>query len=104
MWRRHSCLPGRDSSRPFLPRAKTSAEMSLGAADTSVCATWLGKAYMPVETLFDRADRLGLRVPTSCNRQGTCHECIVDVTRGMDALVPRTEAESFLRENYRLSC
>src|SRR2546423_1657087 len=32
-WRRHSCLPGRASSRPL------SAEMSLGAADTSVCAT-----------------------------------------------------------------
>jgi uncharacterized 2Fe-2S/4Fe-4S cluster protein (DUF4445 family) len=55
-------------------------------------------------TLFDRADRLGMRVPTSCNRQGTCHECIVDVTRGMDSLEPRTEAESFLRENYRLAC
>ena len=55
-------------------------------------------------TLFDCADRLGVRVPTSCNRQGTCHECIVDVTRGMDALEPRTAAESFLRENYRLAC
>jgi len=55
-------------------------------------------------TLFDRADRLNIRVPTSCNRQGTCHECIVDVTRGMDALAPRTEAESFLRDNYRLAC
>jgi len=55
-------------------------------------------------TLFDRADCLGMRVPTSCNRQGTCHECIVDVTRGMEALEPRTAAESFLRENYRLAC
>ncbi|MEO7649410.1 MAG: 2Fe-2S iron-sulfur cluster-binding protein, partial [Bryobacteraceae bacterium] len=55
-------------------------------------------------TLFDRADDLGIRVPTSCNRQGACHECIVDVTRGMDALVPRTAAEAFLRENYRLAC
>jgi uncharacterized 2Fe-2S/4Fe-4S cluster protein (DUF4445 family) len=55
-------------------------------------------------TLFDRADRFNIRVPTSCNRQGTCHECIVDVTLGMDALEPRTEAESFLRDNYRLAC
>jgi uncharacterized 2Fe-2S/4Fe-4S cluster protein (DUF4445 family) len=55
-------------------------------------------------TLFDRADRLNLRVPTSCNRQGTCHECIVDVTSGMEALAPRTAAESFLRDNYRLAC
>jgi len=55
-------------------------------------------------TLFDCADRLGVRVPTSCNRKATCHECIVDVTRGMAALVPRTDRESFLRGNYRLAC
>src|SRR5579871_6129420 len=55
-------------------------------------------------TLFDSADRLGVRVPTSCNRQGTCHECIVEVARGMDSLEPRTAAESFLREKYRLAC
>src|SRR5579871_118885 len=34
MWRRHSCLPGRDSSRPC-------AQMSRGAAGTSACATGL---------------------------------------------------------------
>jgi len=34
MWRRHSCLPGRDASRPSgLEEASRSAEMSLGAAD-----------------------------------------------------------------------
>jgi uncharacterized 2Fe-2S/4Fe-4S cluster protein (DUF4445 family) len=54
--------------------------------------------------LFDCADRLGILVPTSCNRQGTCHECIVDVRRGSEGLCGRTEAESFLRENYRLAC
>ena len=43
-------------------------------------------------------------MPTSCNRQGTCHECIVEVRRGMNGLLPRTEAESFLRDNYRLAC
>ncbi len=55
-------------------------------------------------TLFDCADQLGVRVPTSCNRQGTCHECIVDVRRGMNGLRSRTEAESFLRDTYRLAC
>jgi uncharacterized 2Fe-2S/4Fe-4S cluster protein (DUF4445 family) len=55
-------------------------------------------------TLFECADLLGVRVPTSCNRQGTCHECIVDVSRGMEGLSARTAAESFLRENYRLAC
>ncbi len=55
-------------------------------------------------TLFECADRLGVRVPTSCNRHGTCHECIVDVPRGMKGLRARTEAESFLRDSYRLAC
>jgi hypothetical protein len=43
-WRRHSCLLGRDSSRPLRGRhpPSRSAEKSLGAADTSVRATsWL---------------------------------------------------------------
>ena len=35
---------------------------------------------------------------------GTCHECIVEVRRGMDALSRRSEEESFLTENYRLAC
>jgi uncharacterized 2Fe-2S/4Fe-4S cluster protein (DUF4445 family) len=55
-------------------------------------------------TLFDLADRRGIRLPTSCQRQGTCHECIVDVTQGLQALAPRTPAESFLRDSYRLAC
>jgi uncharacterized 2Fe-2S/4Fe-4S cluster protein (DUF4445 family) len=60
---------------------------------------------MPVgATLFDAADRMGVRVPTSCQRLGTCHECVVDVTRGLEALVPRTEAEGFLRDSFRLAC
>src|SRR6266849_3754218 len=55
-------------------------------------------------TLFECADRLGVRVPTSCGRKATCHECIVDVTRGLQALAPRTDPESFLRDSYRLAC
>ena len=56
------------------------------------------------KTMFDYADDLKLRVPTSCRRNGECHECIVDIRRGMDALSPLTESEAFLRENYRLAC
>ena len=56
------------------------------------------------KTIFDYADSLKVRVPTSCGRTGECHECIVEVRRGMEALGPPTEAESFLRENYRLAC
>ncbi len=55
-------------------------------------------------TLFDYADELQVRVPTSCGRSGECHECIVEVTQGLEALSPCTEAESFVRDNYRLAC
>ena len=56
------------------------------------------------KTVFDYADTLKVRVPTSCGRTGECHECIVEIKRGMPALNPPTPAESFLREPYRLAC
>ena len=55
-------------------------------------------------TVFDYADELAVQVPTSCGRTGHCHECVVEIRRGMDALRPRNEVESFLREHYRLAC
>ena len=55
-------------------------------------------------TVFDYADALKVRVPTSCGRNGECHECIVEIKRGMDALSANTPAERFLRESYRLAC
>ncbi len=58
----------------------------------------------PNKSLFDYADDLAVRVPTSCGRTGECHECIVEVRRGIDALSPITDSEDFLRENYRLAC
>ena len=56
------------------------------------------------QTIFDYADSLKVRVPTSCGRSGECHECIVEIRRGMEALTPRSTAETFLRDNYRLAC
>ena len=55
-------------------------------------------------TLFDYADDLSVRVPTSCGRTGECHECVVEVKRGIAALSPPSTAESFLRGDYRLAC
>ena len=55
-------------------------------------------------TLFDCADELAVEVPTSCQRNGRCHECVVEVSAGDDALCARTEAEGFLRAPYRLAC
>jgi len=56
------------------------------------------------KTLFDRADELALRVPTSCGRTGVCHECIVEVKRGGEALSLPSAAEAFLEGTYRLAC
>ena len=55
-------------------------------------------------TLFDYADALKVRVPTSCGRTGECHECVVEIRQGMEALTPIQPSEVFLRENYRLAC
>ncbi len=56
------------------------------------------------DSLFDFADSLSVRVPTSCSRTGECHECIVEIRHGANALTPLTESEKFLRGNYRLAC
>ncbi len=55
-------------------------------------------------TLFDRADEQRLALASSCGRYGDCHECIVIVNKGDEALAPRTEFEAFLGDNYRLAC
>ena len=65
-----------------------------------------GKRYQlsPGKTIFDYADDLAVQVPTSCFRTGQCHECIVEIKQGMEHLRPPNEAESFLKDNYRLAC
>jgi len=55
-------------------------------------------------TVFDYADDFTLRVATSCGRSGSCHECVVEIHEGMEALSPRTGAESFLKGSFRLAC
>jgi uncharacterized 2Fe-2S/4Fe-4S cluster protein (DUF4445 family) len=55
-------------------------------------------------TLFDAADELAMVVPASCRRSGRCHECIVEILRGGDALTAPDEQEAFLRHGYRLAC
>jgi uncharacterized 2Fe-2S/4Fe-4S cluster protein (DUF4445 family) len=56
------------------------------------------------QTLFDCAEALGVRVPTSCNKNGKCRECLMEVSEGMDLLTPRTAEENHLKEKFRLSC
>lgn len=58
----------------------------------------------PARSIFDYADALKIRVPTSCGRSGECHECIVAVSEGTEALNSPTSSEYFLSDNYRLAC
>ena len=55
-------------------------------------------------TIFEYADELSVEVPTSCQRNGKCHECVVEIRKGMAALSPPNDAESFLRGDFRLAC
>src|SRR5688500_6193507 len=55
-------------------------------------------------SLFDHAERLGVRVPTSCRKNGKCKECIVEITEGTELLSAPTEHERHLKGSFRLSC
>lgn len=56
------------------------------------------------KSLFDLADQVKMRIPTSCGRVGDCHECIVEVSQGLENLSECSEHETFLTEPYRLAC
>ena len=58
----------------------------------------------PGPSLFDFADQLGVAVPTSCQKQGKCKECMVEIVEGMELLTPPTEHEEHLKDRFRLSC
>jgi uncharacterized 2Fe-2S/4Fe-4S cluster protein (DUF4445 family) len=58
----------------------------------------------PELSLFDHAESAGIRVPTSCRKQGKCKECMVEIVEGMNCLTPRTEFEEHLKGAFRLSC
>jgi uncharacterized 2Fe-2S/4Fe-4S cluster protein (DUF4445 family) len=62
-------------------------------------------------SLFEYAESVGIRVPTSCVKQGKCKECLIEVTEGMEHLSDPTVKEAHLRgtralpnNNFRLSC
>jgi len=55
-------------------------------------------------SLFEEADELAVRVPASCRRTGRCHECVVQVIEGQQALSAPGPAEAFLPRGFRLAC
>ncbi len=56
------------------------------------------------QSLFASAAALGIAVPTSCNQQGKCKECVVEVVEGMACLSPPGPPERHLSGAFRLSC
>lgn len=58
----------------------------------------------PGLSLFTVAEKLGVQVPTSCNKQGKCKECVVEVTEGMERLSKPGPEEKHLKGAFRLSC
>jgi uncharacterized 2Fe-2S/4Fe-4S cluster protein (DUF4445 family) len=59
---------------------------------------------LPGASLFEYAERLGIRVPTSCRKQGKCKECLVEIIEGAECLSEPVEQESHLHGDFRLSC
>ena len=55
-------------------------------------------------TLFEAAEGIGIRVPTSCNKQGKCRECLMEIESGTELLSPRQPEEEHLSGDFRLSC
>jgi uncharacterized 2Fe-2S/4Fe-4S cluster protein (DUF4445 family) len=55
-------------------------------------------------SLFECAETMGVRVPTSCNKNGRCRECVVEVIEGMNLLSPPGHEERHLKGAFRLSC
>src|SRR5439155_17028280 len=58
----------------------------------------------PGSSLFDYAESFGIKVPTSCRKQGKCKECVVEITQGMESLSEKAPQEHHLKGNFRLSC
>lgn len=55
-------------------------------------------------SLFDAAEDAGIRVPTSCQKNGKCKECVVEIVEGLSLLSAPTPSESHLKAPFRLSC
>lgn len=67
----------------------------------------------PGSFLHEYAEKFGIHVPTSCNRQGKCKECLVEINEGMELLSEPAPQEMHLfnksgipgtNNKFRLSC
>ena len=56
------------------------------------------------KTLFEMATTMDIALPSSCQQQGKCKECIVEIKGGHSSLSGRTPEEEHLSANFRLAC
>ncbi len=72
----------------------------------SLTVTINGQTAVPTagQTLFDCAEAVGVRVPTSCVKKGKCRECLVEIEAGADLLSAPAPQESHLKGAFRLAC
>jgi uncharacterized 2Fe-2S/4Fe-4S cluster protein (DUF4445 family) len=77
------------------------------AVPSSTLAVTIDGVAVPAEegaSLFECAEAVGVRVPTSCVKQGKCRECLVEVEEGAALLSALAPQESHLAGRFRLSC
>ncbi len=55
-------------------------------------------------SIFECSEELGVHVPTSCNKNGKCRECIVEITAGAELLSELSSEEEHLGDGFRLAC
>lgn len=58
----------------------------------------------PKASLFECAEAIGVRVPTSCVKKGKCRECLLEIESGMENLSVRLPEEEHLGDGFRLAC
>lgn len=78
--------------------------MGDGARPPTVAINGRRTAAVAGQTLFHCAEQLGIAVPTSCQQQGRCRECLVEIESGGDLLSPPLAAERHLQGRFRLAC
>lgn len=55
-------------------------------------------------TVFECAESVDVRIPTSCKKNGRCRECLIEVVDGEEFLTALTPEEEHLQKPFRLAC
>ncbi len=56
------------------------------------------------KTLFEMANELKLALPSSCQQQGKCKECLIEVKSGQQFISKKNKEERHLSDPFRLGC